>query len=168
MFTKPPLLQRQPMKNNLFAAIAFLLACCIFSSCKLTSPTFKTVDNIKFESIGIKGLKLGAEAQFHNGNPLKCKVVDVDMNVLVDEKLIGVLGEKSDVVIQKKSDFTIPLGVLIKPEGTILENFKTLYKILTDRPTMLYLVGNIKVKMMGLKFDVPVKYRQVLKRSDFK
>jgi hypothetical protein len=126
------------------------------------------VDNIRFESIGKKGLKLGAEAQFHNGNPLKCKVVDIDMNVLLNEKLVGVMGEKSDVSISKKSDFTIPLGILIKPEGTILEDFKTLYKILTDRPTELYLVGNVQVKLMGIKFNVPVKYRQILKRSDFK
>jgi hypothetical protein len=126
------------------------------------------VDNIHFESIGTKGLKLGAEAQFHNGNRLKCKVVDIDMNVLVDEKLIGVLGEKSDVVIKKKSDFTIPLGVLIKPEGTILEDFKTFYKILTDRPTELYLVGTVRVKLMNIYFNVPVKFRQILKRSDFK
>jgi len=151
---------------SLFAVFALL--CAAFSSCKLSSPAFRTIDNIKFESIGTKGLKLGAQAQFHNGNPLKCKVVDIDMNVLVDEKLIGVLGEKTDVVIKKKSDFTVPLGVLIKPEGTILDDFKTLYKILTDRPTMLYLVGDVKVKMMGLKFTVPIKYRQELKRSDFK
>ncbi len=90
------------------------------------------------------------------------------MNVVLDEKLIGVLGQKADVVIKKKSDFTVPLGVLIKPEGTVLEDIKTFYKILTDRPAQLYLVGQIKVKMMGIKFTVPVKYRQILKRSDFK
>ena len=126
------------------------------------------VDNIKFEGFGTKGLKLGAEAQFHNGNPIKCKVIDVNMNVLVDERLIGVLGEKADVIIKKKSDFTVPLGVLLKPEGTVLDNFKTFYKILTDSPTELYLVGNIRVKLMGMTFDVPVKYRQILKRTDFK
>jgi len=156
------------MKNNLSLPVIFILACWLLSSCKLTSPSFKTVENIRFESIGKKGLKLGAEAQFHNANPIKCRVIDVDMNVLVDERLIGVLGEKSDVVIKKKSDFTVPLGVLIKPEGTVLEDFKTFYKILTDRPTELYLIGNIKVKLMGITFTVPVKYRQVLKRSDFK
>jgi hypothetical protein len=155
------------VKNNIiFFFIA--LSGCFVSSCKLTSPTFKTVNNIRFESIGLKGLKLGADADFHHSNPLKCKVVDVDMNVLVDERLIGVLGEKTDVVIKRKSDFTVPMGVLIKPEGTILEDFKTFYKILTDRPTELYLIGNIRVKLMGMYFNVPVKYRQILKRTDFK
>jgi hypothetical protein len=156
------------MTNRHLAFLLIALTCWLATGCKLSSPTFRTVDNIRFESIGKKGLKMGADAQFHNANPLKCKVIDVDMNVLVDEKLIGVLGEKADVIIQKKSDFTVPLGVLIKPEGTVLENFKTLFKILTDHPTMLYLVGEIKVKVMGIKFTVPVKYRQILKRSDFK
>ncbi len=90
------------------------------------------------------------------------------MSVVLDDKLIGLLGEKADVVIKKKSDFTVPLGVLIKPEGTMLEDIKTFYKILTDRPAQLYLVGSIQVKMLGITFNVPIKYRQILKRSDFK
>ena len=156
------------MKNNSLQLFIFALLWCCLSSCKITSPSFKNIDNIRFEHLGLKGLKLGADAQFHNPNHIKCKIVDVEMNVLVDERLIGVLGEKADVVIKKKSDFMVPLGVLIKPEGTILEDIKTFYKILTDRPTELYLVGFIRVKLMGLTFTVPVKYRQVLKRSDFK
>ena len=155
------------MKNNL-VAIIIAVGACMVGGCKLSSPVFKTVDNIKFESIGTKGLKLGAVSHFINANPLKCKVVDIDMNVQVNDRLIGVLGEKADVIIKRKSDFIVPLGVLIKPEGTVLEDFKTLFKILVDRPTELYLVGNLTVKIMGIKFQVPVKYRQVLKRSDFK
>lgn len=156
------------MKNNSHHLFIFMLLWILLPSCKTTAPSFKTVDNIRFERIDMKGLKLGADAEFHNPNQIKCKVIDVQMNVILDDKLIGILGQKADVVIKKKSDFTIPLGVLIKPEGTALENLKTFYKILTDRPAELYLVGNIRVKMLGIKFTVPVKYRQILKRSDFK
>jgi hypothetical protein len=156
------------MKNHNTFLFVFFLLWCFLSSCKIVAPSFRTVDNIRFERLDLKGLKLGADAQFHNPNRIKCKIVNVEMNVVLDEKLIGVLGQKADVVIKKKSDFTVPLGVLIKPEGTVLEDIKTFYKILTDRPAQLYLVGQIKVKMMGIKFTVPVKYRQILKRSDFK
>ena len=156
------------MKNNISLFIVLIAAWCFLSSCKTSAPGFKTIDNIKFEHLGLNGLKLGADAEFHNPNRIKCRIVDIEMNVILDEKLIGVLGEKSDVVIKKKSDFTVPLGVLIKPEGTVLENVKTFYKIMTDSPAQLYLVGFIRVKVMGIKFNVPVKYRQILKRSDFK
>jgi len=156
------------MKNNGTSIFIFLLLWCALSSCKTTAPSFRTIDNIKFEHLGLKGLKLGADAEFHNPNRIKCKIVKIEMNVVLDDKLIGILGEKADVVIRKKSDFTVPLGVLIKPEGTVLEDIKTFYKILTDRPAELYLVGFIKVKIMGIKFTVPIKYRQILKRSDFK
>ena len=156
------------MKNNILLFAVFLLVWCSLSSCKTTAPSFKTVDNIRFERLDMKGLKLGADAQFHNPNHIKCKIVNIDMSVVLDDKLIGLLGEKADVVIKKKSDFTVPLGVLIKPEGTMLEDIKTFYKILTDRPAQLYLVGSIQVKMLGITFNVPIKYRQILKRSDFK
>ncbi len=156
------------MKSNIRLIFIFLAISGLLSSCKITAPSFRTVDNIQFEHLGLKGLKLSANAEFHNPNHIKCRIVDIDMNVLVDDRLIGVLGEKSDVIIQKKSDFTIALGVLIKPEGTMLEDAKTFYKILTDRPAQLYLVGTLRVKLLGITFNVPIKYRKILKRSDFK
>ena len=156
------------MEINIRLLFIFLSIGGMLSSCKTTAPSFRTVDNIQFEHLGAKGLKLGANAEFHNPNRIKCRIIDIDMNVLVEEHLIGVMGEKTDVVIKKKSDFTIPLGVLIKPEGTMLEDMKTFYKILTDRPAQLYLVGTLRVKLLGVTFSVPVKYRQILKRSDFK
>ena len=70
----------------------------LFSSCKLTAPSFKTIDNVRFETIGAKGLKLGADITFQNPNPIKCRILDIDINLVLDEKLIGMVGEKSDVV----------------------------------------------------------------------
>jgi hypothetical protein len=156
------------MKNHSASFLALILLWFALSSCKTAAPTFRTVDNIRFEHLGLKGLKLGADAEFHNPNRIKCKIVKIEMNVVLDDRLIGILGEKADVVIKRKSDFTVPLGILIKPEGTVLEDIKTFYKILTDRPAELYLVGFLRVKLLGIKFTVPVKYRQTLKRSDFK
>ena|ERR1019366_53349 len=139
----------------------------LFSSCKVVSPAFKTVQNVKFEKLEMKGLKLKAEAVFHNPNHVKFKITDIDLNVVLDSMLIGTLGEKTDIKVNKQSDFSILVGFKIKPEGTILQDLKTLYGLIANKESGLYIVGNIRVNALAFKFTVPVKYRQKIRRSDF-
>lgn len=154
--------------QNIAGLCIVAIAILLLSGCKLTTPAFKTVDNVRFEKIGAKGLKLGADVTFNNPNRMKCRITDIDVNLVLDDKLIGTLGEKSDVIVNKQKDFKIPVGILIKPEGTILEDLETCYKIIANKESELYFVGNIQVRVMGFKFTVPVKYRQKVKRSDFR
>ena len=143
----------------LFYSSAFIILLSA-SSCKLSAPTFKTVENLKFERIGTRGLKLGADAVFYNPNRLKCSIKDIEVNVLINSKLVGVLGEKDDILIAKRSDFKIPLGISIKPEGSILDDLKTVWGIFTNKEADLSLVGQIKVKVLGITFPVPIKHQQ--------
>ncbi|MDB5282604.1 MAG: hypothetical protein JWO06_1679, partial [Bacteroidota bacterium] len=116
------------MKNKI-PVIAVVLGMIFISSCKIAGPAFKTIQNVEFQGIGKKGLKLGTEAVFNNPNKLKFRITDIDLNVVLDNRLIGTLGEKTDILIKKKSDFILPVSFNIKPEGTILDNLKTLWNI---------------------------------------
>ena len=155
------------MSNKSVLFVAVLLGIISISSCKIASPVFKTVQNVKFEKLEMKGLKLEAEAVFHNPNHLKFKMTDIDLNVVLDSMLIGTLGEKTDIKVNKQSDFSVFLAFKIKPEGTILQDLKTLYGIIANKQSELYIVGNIRVNALLFKFTVSVKYRQKIKRSDF-
>ncbi len=149
------MLLRNPLHFTLYLAIGVL-----FSSCRLTAPSFKNVENLKFERAGTQGLKLGAEAVFYNPNGLKCTVSDIAVDVIVNDKLVGILGEKADVVVDKKSDFRIPLGITINPDGSIFNDIKTIFGIITNKQVDLALIGKIKVKVLGLTFPVPIKHKQ--------
>lgn len=147
-------------KNHLPIFFLFVASTIFLSSCKLTAPSFKNVENLKFERAGTQGIKLGAEAVFYNPNGLKCTVKDIAVDVIVNDKLVGILGEKADVVVDKKSDFRIPLGISINPDGSILSDIKTIFGIITNKQVELALVGKIKVKVLGVTFPVPIKHKQ--------
>jgi len=147
------------------ATAAFLVS---FSSCKIYAPVFKTVENVRYETIESKGIKLGAEVVFDNPNKVKCTIKDIEVNVILDKKLVGVLGEKSDVQMAKTSEFRVPLGIMIKPEGTILENIKTLFGIITDKETELFLTGKVTVKFLGITVPIPVRYEKKFKLSELR
>lgn len=156
------------MKQHIqLACLAFALSI-LLSSCKIYAPVYKTVENVKYERIGSTGLKMGAEIVFDNPNKVKCTIKDIDVNVLLDQKLVGVLGEKADVTMEKSSELRIPLGIQIKPEGTILDNLKTILNIFSDKEAELYLTGKISIKFLGITVPVPVKYKRQIKLSELK
>lgn len=156
------------MKFN-YLAVSLLCAVVLsVSSCKLSTPTFKTVNNIKLERINTTGIKLGADAVFNNPNPLKFKIKDIALDVMLDNKLVGTLGEKTDILIARKSDFTIPLGITLKPEGSLFENLKNLLGFVKDKETDMALIGKIQVKWFLFKKTIPIQYKQKIKLSQVK
>ena len=138
-----------------------MLPCQIFYSMNLQELSL-------VEQVESRGFKLGAEVVFDNPNKIKCTIKDIDVNVLLDKKLIGILGEKSDVVVEKSNEFRIPLGILLKPEGTILEDAKMLFNLFTDKEAELYLIGKVTIKFMGITVPVSISYEKAFKLSELK
>ncbi len=148
--------------------VAFLALA--LSSCRIGVPTFQRMENLKFERVDGNGIKLGVDAVFHNPNFIKVKVSDIAVDVVMDKKLIGTLGEKDDIVVKRKSDFTIPLGIKIQPSGTLFEDLKTIFgALLSSKESELSIVGDIKMRTLCfIKYHVPIKWQQKVKLSQFK
>ena len=111
---------------------------------------------------------MGCEAVFHNPNKVKATIKDIEINVILDKKLIGILGEKTDVEVIDASEFRIPMGIQIKPDGTILDDVKTLWGIFVDKESELFFVGKVKMRMLGINFSIPIKYQRKFKLSEFR
>lgn len=153
------------MKRTLFILGAILF---FASSCKVLPPVYKGMQNPKLERVGLTGLKFGAEVAFYNPNRMKCRIKDIALDVALDNKQVGTVGEKCDVEVKRKSDFIIPLGVTLNPQGTIFENLTTLLEIFRDKESTLSLKGNVQVKVLGINFPIPVQYVQKVKLSQLK
>lgn len=155
------------MMNRIVVSVISVIAMVGMSSCKIYAPTFKTVENIRFDKMGGSGIKLGADLVFNNPNRIRVKVTDVATDVIVDKKLIGIIGEKSDIIIKQRSDFRVPLGITIKPEG-ILDNLKNLLGFIMDKEMEMSIVGNIKLKWLFVKKEIPIKFQTKVKASQLR
>ncbi|MFN8288324.1 MAG: hypothetical protein U0V74_16325 [Chitinophagales bacterium] len=154
------------MKQLCFFALLLLA----LSSCKIGAPTFQRMENLKFERVDGNGIKLGVDAVFHNPNFIKVKVSDIAVDVVLDKKLIGTLGEKDDIIVKRKSDFTIPLGIKVQPGGTLFEDLQTIFgALLSSKESEISIVGDIKMRTLCfLKYHVPIRWQQKIKLSQFK
>jgi LEA14-like dessication related protein len=152
------------MKNYyLFFAVAMLFSS---SSCKISAPAFKTVENFKLEKVEKQEVKVGCEAVFYNPNKIKVTIKDIAVDVLLNNEVIGTLGEKADVVINKRSDFKIPLGISLSAQALITNSLQNLIGIFTNKEIVLTLQGNIKVKAFGIAIPIPLHSEQKIKLSD--
>lgn len=154
--------------RNLVLLVVALVAVCSMSSCKIQAPVFKGVENVKFERVGTTGIKFGSEAVFYNPNRVRCKVSDIALDVLMDSKNVATIGEKADIVVKGRTDFRVPMGVMLNPQGTIFENFMKILDIFRDKETTLTLQGNVKVKAYCVTVPVKIKYEQKVKLTQLK
>lgn len=146
----------------------FFLTSLLFSSCKMYAPVFKTVDNIKTEGAITNGLNLRADAVFYNPNRMRCRISDMAVDVLVDKKVVGRLGEKGAIVVKGKKDFRVPVAITIAPEGGILGNLQNLLGLLSAKETEISLAGKVQFKTLFYKRVIPINYSQRISLRDFK
>jgi LEA14-like dessication related protein len=150
------------MKNSSILLITslFLLS---FSACKIYTPEFKRYDNMRYETLGSNGFTLGTDIVFYNPNSFKFKINGVGLDVLINGKKMIYINEQRNVIVGRKSDFSIPLALTIKPDMNILEGIKELYKVYTNKELDLKVAGNIEVKWFLFKKSLPVEVNKKVK-----
>ena len=154
--------------KNLLTIFISTIAIISFSSCKISVPTFKAVEHLKFERNGLKGISIGADVVIHNPNLVSCKVSDLAVDVMLDKKKVGTLGKKGAVVIKPLSDFAIPVGLSIQPEGTIWDNIKSVIDMFTQKQAELSMLGKIKVKVFCKTYPIDIKFQQKISSGALK
>lgn len=133
------------------------------SSCKIQAPQFVKYENLKYESIGMSGFKLGTEVVFHNPNMLKFKIQNVGLDLYLDNKKMAAINEKREILVRRKSDFSIPISVTIKPEMSLLDGLKEIYKAFTSKEMDLRINGGVGVKWLLWKKELGIDINKKVK-----
>lgn len=148
------------MKNAItFVAAAIILAA-LLSSCKVYPPEYKRIDNFRFEQVDKEGLKLYGDVVIHNPNRIKVKLNDALFNVEMEGKHIATAGQMIPVKIKAKSDFSVPLNLVIKPDMSLTEGLKSIFKIIANREMELTIKGVVMVQAYGIKASVPIEQKE--------
>ena len=146
--------------NNFVIALLLITG---LNACKIQAPQFVRYDNLKYESIGMSGFKIGTEVVFHNPNQLKFKIQNVGLDLYLDNKKMAAINEKREILVKRRSDFAIPISVTIKPEMSILDGLKEIYKAFTSREMDLRINGGVGIKWLFLKKSLAIDINKKVK-----
>jgi LEA14-like dessication related protein len=139
-----------------------LLSCCIclilfISSCKIYPPVYKRVDNFWIEKLDRDGFKVNGDLVLYNPNKMRVKLKDVLMNIELNGKHVATAGQKVPVHIMSKSEFAVPLNLVIKPDMSFTEGLKNIFSILLTKEMDVTVKGVIVVAAYGMKVSIPVE-----------
>jgi LEA14-like dessication related protein len=147
------------LENMKYLPLLFCLCLATLSSCKISSPAYRRVENFRFEREGTIGFTVAADAVFYNPNRVRFSVEGVSAKTLLNDKQVAEIGEPLPIKIKGRQEFKIPLKLSFKGDGDFLNTIGTFLNIVKNREVTLSLQGNVKVKAYCIfKRELPFSY----------
>lgn len=138
----------------------FLFACIVLiSSCKISAPTFKGLQSPELKNEN-GAMTLRTEVLMYNPNKIRVRLQSVNMDVFLNDKQLGTIGEEPDLLIKRKSDFAIPISLSVKTGDNLLNQIGTFLGLLQSKEFRLKATGNIKARWLCFKFQRPILFEQ--------
>lgn len=127
------------------------------SSCKqLSPPEFINAENLKIGTKDILRPTVSADIRLYNPNKSNLIFKSGDLDIYVDNRLLGHTELDSVIHIRKLDTFLIPLSVQVN-FSNMLNN--ALAMSMKDS-VLIRLEGNIRVGRSGVFFTRPIRYEQ--------
>lgn len=147
--------------NRLIIFLALLMV--VLTSCKKPeeAPEFRGFDKFKVKSFVEGKAVVSADATFFNPNQVKMKLKSIDVAVWVNEKEAGMIDQSMQLKIPAESNFTVPLEMTIDIRK--IGALNSLLFALSDSKLPVRLKGNVRAKVHGLGFTVPIDYKDEVK-----
>lgn len=142
---------------SVFAVLALLIT--LYGCQKPEAPDFKSIDNVDVSLNGFKSADLTCDAQFYNPNNKTITLKNIDLDINVDGKFLTNINREYNMKLRPNADFTIPVEANILFKNIDLKDVMALMRNTVGEKAFRF-TGNIKVKMYGLNFDVPVDHQE--------
>jgi len=151
------------MHKNIIPILPVLFICILCISCRPEQVEFIKIDNAVV--IGSEGhfVVVEADAILFNPNKTNGRVKTVDIAVFFKEQKVAHVNESATVKVRAEKEFSIPLRMKLDM-NKIQENWlNNLVAILRDKSVELHFTGYIRIKILGVGYNVPVDYTEKIK-----
>lgn len=132
-----------------------LVSLALLSGCaKIRNPEFRRVENFEVKSFGIQQVEIGFNVTYYNPNNFGVSVKEAVADVYVDSVFMGKFLQNTEVLVQKNSNFSIPLTGSVP----LVNALKLKTGDLSNREVMLKADGTVKVGKSGIFVSRPFNY----------
>ena len=133
----------------------FLSLLIVVVSCKKPkAPEYVGVENIEVRSFGFQETKLGVKVKMFNPNNQRLQVKSADLDLFVNNELLGHSLLDSVIDIPKMDTFFIPLEVSVQTLSTAARMVQSL----ADTSVMLKVTGTARLGKSGVFMNYPINY----------
>ena len=131
----------------------------ILAGCqKPVEPEFKTISDLKFIKLQQGQIALEGEAIFYNPNKNGLTLLGTDLLVDIEGTEAKVI-QKSKVKVKGQQEFSVPLRVELSLDDINNILIPKALELLGGSKLKMHFKGNIEMKVMGAKFNIPIDHR---------
>lgn len=136
--------------------LLILILLCTACNQDYQEPTFLGVSQVTVSKITGSEAQLKGVAHFHNPNNQKLTLKEVDIDIVMNDRVIGHIDHLLSTKIPSNSDFDVPLNASFSMKDVGLIN--GLLSILGGKAIKVTYRGSLKVSYFGYPQTVPVTY----------
>jgi LEA14-like dessication related protein len=144
--------------------ITFLLILIIATSCQAPRElVYRDFKNLKIEKVGFAATTLKLDLVFYNPNNFGVQLKYTDLDIFVNNNLLGHSTQDYQIAIPKLAEFTMPLQVDVDMKNLLKNALPTLL----GNEMMVKITGTIKLGKANVYKTFPVSYEGSHKFSNF-
>ena len=133
----------------------YILILSVFLSCSAPKMLeYKEYQNFKIASAGFTNTKVGLDLIYYNPNNFGLQLRRVDLDIFIDNNLLGHTVLDTLIQIPRKNNFTLPVSVDIDMKNA----FKNSLTTLLGKEVTVKATGRLKVGKANIFMSVPVNY----------
>ncbi|MEQ8471008.1 MAG: LEA type 2 family protein [Marinoscillum sp.] len=147
------------MKSTIYTALLALL----IVSCGRPDqePEFLGMTNIRVTKVTGKEAILMADANFYNPNDQSVKLKEVNVDIEVDDRMVGKIDQKMRLRIPAKDKFSVPLSASFDIRDFGLLN--GLISVLGGKKIKVHYKGYVRLSVHGYPTKVPVDFEEEIR-----
>ncbi|MBU3715051.1 MAG: LEA type 2 family protein [Ferruginibacter sp.] len=141
-------------------ALPTLLMALLMSSClTVQQPKFKELKNVKMDNVGLSGITVKGDVIFMNPNNFGFQIKQTDLEIYINNNLMGTSKQDLDIQIPRNEDFIIPLVIDINGKNILKAGLHSLF----DKDAEINVKGSVLVRKSGITKNIPVDYKSIQK-----
>jgi LEA14-like dessication related protein len=119
---------------------------------------YRKLTDIKFETFTFSKIVLKTNLQLYNPNSIGVDVVDSDMDIYINDKLIGKSKQVQPTRVNRISEFALPIEVEVETAQLDLSYLKDLWEKSQKGKVKVSVKGICKLRKMAVPIKLPIDY----------
>ncbi|MEP6615713.1 MAG: LEA type 2 family protein [Ginsengibacter sp.] len=127
----------------------------LFFSCSTPkSLEYRDYHNLTLEKLGFSNSRIKLELEYFNPNNFGLQLRRTDMDVYINNNLLGHSSSDTLINIPRKNSFILPINFEVNMQNV----FKNAWNSLSGNEVIVKVEGNIKVGKANVFMSMPVRY----------
>ena len=134
---------------------SMILVIIIMTSCRAPQDlVYKDFKNLSVDKLGFGSSKLKLDLVYYNPNNFGLQLKRTDLDIFIDNNLLGHTAQEYQVNIPKRGDFTLPVEVDVDMKNMLKNALSSIF----NKEVMVKVVGTVKLGKANVYKTFPVNY----------